>query len=330
MAHRIRLQNSAFVLLLMTSFFAVAQHADPDTFKESYLIQQPWLTGPLLAPAGVTIPKGHTNIEPYLFLIDTNGVYTHDWHTRSISAIQTINPILILSQGLANRLDAQITVPYSVDYRNDQSYSGWGDINLLLGIQAIRSDTWPNLRITIGEIFPVGRYNHLSNTRLGTDAIGAGSYQTNLIANFQKAFRIFEGRVLRTRLSLGYIIPTAVNLQGLNTYGGGIGTNGTLKVGNKFNGIFGLEYTLTQKWVPALDIQYNYNAASTFSGIPGTTKTGEALNGNVGSAASISLAPAIEYNFNSSLGIIGGAWFTVAGRNSSEFTSAILAINYYR
>ena len=43
----------------------------------------------------------------------------------------------------------------------------------------------------------------------------------------------------------------------------------------------------------------------------------------------LSLAPAIEYNFNENWGVIAGPWFTVAGKNSSAFIVGMLAINIY-
>jgi hypothetical protein len=43
----------------------------------------------------------------------------------------------------------------------------------------------------------------------------------------------------------------------------------------------------------------------------------------------ISLAPAIEYNFNQYFGIICGSWFSIFGRNAAIFRSGIIAFNYY-
>lgn len=37
----------------------------------------------------------------------------------------------------------------------------------------------------------------------------------------------------------------------------------------------------------------------------------------------------MEYNFNASVGIIAGVWFTVVGRNSPDFISAVMALNIY-
>ncbi len=46
-------------------------------------------------------------------------------------------------------------------------------------------------------------------------------------------------------------------------------------------------------------------------------------------SAQFSIAPAIEYNWNANIGIIFGSWFTLAGKNSTQFTSGVFAFNYY-
>src|SRR5579872_3298514 len=39
----------------------------------------PWFTGPLLAPSALTIPPGHYNIEPYIYINANTGHYDHNW-----------------------------------------------------------------------------------------------------------------------------------------------------------------------------------------------------------------------------------------------------------
>lgn len=318
-----------FPALLVVSSTAALARSSPAPENNNYAISQPWFTGPLLAPAGVTIPKGHTNIEPYFFYTDSFGVYSSNWQVVRTPSSKTISPTMIISQGLADRLDAQASIPYNYNYNSTDSYHSFGDVSFLLGFQAIASDTWPNLRITVGETFPTGHYNNLSSIHSGVEATGAGSYQTGFAANFQKVFRVFSGRVLRTRLSLAYTIPSSVHVTGFNSYGGGFGTNGTVNPANRFSVDAGLEYTLTQHWVPALDVVFAHASSGTFRGIPGVTATG-GVPSNAGMTYDvISLAPAIEYNFTSRIGVIAGAWFSVTGKNTSNFASGVVALNCY-
>jgi hypothetical protein len=47
------------------------------------------------------------------------------------------------------------------------------------------------------------------------------------------------------------------------------------------------------------------------------------------STSLLTLAPAIEYNFTQTIGVIVGSWFTLKGRNANRFVSAAAALNYY-
>lgn len=295
-------------------------------------IQGPWMTGPLLAPGGTTIPKGHLNIEPYLFITDDNGIYNNRSKVVSAPAATNISPTMIISYGLTNWMDIAASLPYNFKEKEGQSSSGLGDSNVTLGFQVLRSQphSWvPDLRLTVEELFPDGRYENLNPDKLGVDAIGAGSYQTSLGANFQKLHQFDNGKYLSTRLTFSYTIPDRAHVRGFNSYGGGIGTDGTVNPGNVFTTDLGLEYTLTQHWVPAMDIVFTTSQKSTFSGKPGTTANGLPSVNNVPSGDEVSLAPAIEYNFSPNFGIIGGTWFSVYGRNSERFTSGVVAVNLF-
>ncbi len=112
-------------------------------------------------------------------------------------------------------------------------------------------------------------------------------------------------------------------MHGLNVYGGNTSTRGTAYPGNNFSVNVGLEYSLSQPWTLALDLLYIYQAKNRFSGHDGGTPMTSP------SSASYSLAPAIEYNFSDKIGLIGGSWFTVAGRNTAQYINWILALNIY-
>jgi hypothetical protein len=91
----------------------------------------------------------------------------------------------------------------------------------------------------------------------------------------------------------------------------------------------GLEYSLTRNWVLATDVLNTYTNKTWFKGRPGVTASGEPAGIGMHSSNRISLAPAIEYNFSDLFGIIAGCWFTVAGRNSGDFVSGVIAFNWY-
>jgi hypothetical protein len=91
------------------------------------------------------------------------------------------------------------------------------------------------------------------------------------------------------------------------------------------------EYSLTRNWALALDLIGYWKDKANFTGNPGTdlpldTRTVIAKSAGI----AYSLAPAIEYNWNENLGVIAGAWFTVAGKQTSDFFTFVFAVNYYK
>lgn len=281
----------------------------------------PWMTGPLLAPAGKTVPAGHVNLEPYAFYT----TYTHGF--------RNIEGLPILTVGLADFVDVQTAIPLDYSWApNNQHGGGIGDYSLAFGIQLLRQkeQSWlPDLRFVVQEVFPTGRFEHLDPIQGGTDQTGSGSYQTFLGLNFQKLTTLPHDHYLRTRLGLLAAFPSDVKVRGINVFGGTAGTIGVVNPGNSYALDLAFEYTLTQHWVPVFEVLYANNDATNFSGNPGFTPAGSlaAIGGRGGN--SVSLAPAIEYNFNANLGIIAGLWFSITGPHDSKFTSAVVAINYY-
>jgi len=186
----------------------------------------------------------------------------------------------------------------------------------------------PALLFGVKETFPSGRYQKLNPKKGGTDATGAGSYNTTLSFNISKVLWWVSLHPMNFRVSLNYSLPALVGVKGYNAYGGGTGTDGRVHPGNSFQGDFGYEYSFTQKWVAALDIVYVYNGKTTFSGKTGFSAPGvpAAVGGPFNDQ--LSLAPALEYNPNENLSILVGTWFSVWGRNSFNFASAVFTVEY--
>ena len=292
----------------------------------------PWMTGPIIAASGHTLPEGHTNFEPYLFATDNMGFYNHQWHHMDSVKNITINPTMVLTQGLLKRLDVQLIAPYNINHKEGKTDSNVGDMSLILGFQLLEQSpkNWmPDLRITLQEGFPTGKYDNLSLSKNGTDTTGMGSYQTAIGLNFQKMHKFSDAHYLRARLTLIYTRTSDVGVAGPNSYGGGTGTTGTVNPGDKFTADLGLEYTLTQHWVPAIDFSYMGIGATSFRGAVGTASSGAAATVGGPGEEQISIAPAIEYNFSSTMGLIAGVWFTVSGHDANDFVSGVVAFNYY-
>ncbi len=290
-----------------------------------------WMTGPLLAPAGHTVPAGHTNWEPYIFVNNHIGRFGRHGQVLRTPQLIIITPEMVVTQGITNLFDFEAVIPYTFKTRKGQYYSASGDIQLILGFQALTQsrDWWhPDLRMTLGMTAPTGNYQNLNPTKLGTDVTGAGSNQVSFGGTFQRLVLIGK-HFLRWRLSLLYAWLGKVHVAGFNAYGGGVGTLGVVSPGNTFSVDAGFEFALTPHWVPALDITYTTAKRNTFSGVKGVLPNGDPALNPRGRAQLYTLAPAIEYNFNEALGLIAGVWFSVKGVSKPDFVSAVVALNYY-
>ena len=303
----------AYRIMCLRSLFALF-------FFTQAAIASPWMTGPILAPAGRTVPPGHFNFEPYGFYT----LYPAQFRNAEVMPVLTV--------GITNFLDIQTSIPYDYSWDRGQHGEDIGDFNLGFGIQFLRQKeaSWiPDLRVTIQEIFPTGRFDNLNPKKLGTDQTGIGAYQTIVGLNFQRLTQLPNEQYLRTRLSLVGAAISGVNVTGVSAFGGGSKTSGSVKPGNGYSADLAFEYSLNQHWVPVFEMLYVNSQATHFSGNPGFTPGGtvESVGGRGGNQAS--LAPAIEYNFTAQLGIIAGVWFSVTGPHAGEFTSNTIAINYY-
>ena len=279
----------------------------------------PWMTGPLLAPAGKTIPKGHVNFEPYGFY----SVYPQGF--------KNLEGVPIISIGVLDFLDLQTTVPFDYSWQDHTHGGGVGDFSLAVGLQVLRQQDngWlPDFRFVLQEVFPTGKFENLDPRKGGTDQTGIGTYHTFFGFNFQRLTQFQNDHYLRTRLSLVGATATDVKVHGVNAFGGTPDTEGRVHPGNSYSADLAFEYSLTQNWVPVFEVLYARSAGSNFVGNPGFTPGGTLASIGGSGAEQTSLAPALEYNFSPTLGIIGGVWFSVSGPSAGKFTTAAIAINY--
>ncbi len=295
----------------------------------------PWFVGPLLAGGGNTVEPGHINIETYLFATNAYGIFNAEGKTvHNMNNFYTVTPTASIGIGVTKFMDFNATIPYVFNHTDGHTNQGAGDATFGLGFQlfkGVKNNFWhPSVRAVVSETFPTGNFEGLDPDELGTDSTGRGAYQTSFALNFQHAWQLSETKYFNDRLSLGYSLPASSEVQGVNAFGGNNETSGREHLGDQFSADLGLEYTLTKHWVPALDILYTANGKSTFAGVPGTNAEGLPAIQNGPSGEELSLAPAMEYNFNSHWGVIAGPWFSVAGRNAAQFNSAVVAVNYYR
>jgi len=337
--NRIRKLLSIFALL---PFIIWSQeHKTPEQIQQELDIAEtqlkraeemfnPWYTGPLVTPSATMVAPGQSVIQPYIIFTDNYQRFNRD--RKAISLTSHLIQLLALSTfqfGLTDSVDLTITPSGTAQWQSSQSGGGFGDLPIAIGFLVNPQSLYaPKVKFTIQESFPTGRYQHLSSNGLALSGLGSGSYQTKFGLAFGKILNWASKHPINSRLFLGYNIPTPVSVKGFNVYGGGFGTKGKVKPGNTFTADLGLEVSLTQKWVAAMDFAYVASNRTKFHGNLGTLGDGTSASVGGSSSDNLSLAPAIEYNWNDSFGAVAGVQFSVYGRNSFNFVSGQFSVYY--
>jgi hypothetical protein len=315
------------VVLFLTPILALVAGLHSAIPAEDRLTYQPWFTGPLLSPTPINMDPLHPAIEPSLTIFNTYGFYNSHWKMEKQDNVWGINPLIDFQFGITKNLGIETIVSSISNFSKGQRATYFQDTLFLLGYQIsnnIKGSWVPDFRILIEELFPTGKYQKLNPEKLGIDATGFGSFQTGPSFVVRKLYYLPHG-VLTLKWSGTYLFPSSVNVKGFNTYGGGHGTNGTVKPGQSFIAFFSGEYSLNQCWVLAFDSELLFQRKSHFKGKRGTFAPGVPASTELPVSIQISFAPEVECNITPLSGLLGGVWFTVAGRNSNAFASVFFA-----
>jgi hypothetical protein len=282
-----------------------------------------WWTGPLLAASPGSLTPGHFLIEPYLFDAIPQGHYDNDGNRRPVPHANDFGSQSYLLYGLTDKVGVGLIPRFAFnDLGEGRSSSkvGMGDVTVQAqyGLTRFHEGSWlPTTAFVLQETLPVGKYDQLGDRP--ANGFGAGTYSTNLALYSQYFFWMPNGRILRTRLDVSYSISGSAGVRDVSVYGTDEGFRGRARPGNVTVVNAAGEYSLTRNWVLAMDIVYEHDGS--------THVYGSGFDANSGTAHTWSLAPAIEYNFNSRVGIIAGAKFTVAGRNATAVVIPVAAVN---
>lgn len=322
MIKRILLSALAWSCSLQAIQIPVHHYATPQPSVNS-----PWFTGPLLAPSALSIPPGHYNIEPYLYITANTGHYDSNWKRHKIETFW-VNELQPQFQfGLTNWLDFQFSPTLIYNYTKGAGKWVFGDLPFGFDVQLFhtsRKITEWNTAIKLGlkAVIPCGKYQNLDPKKLLTDEGGEGNWQPSVNLVWGNVFYLGKSHFVTWRNSFLYTIPNPVHVKNLNAFGGGPGTNGTVYPPQNFQFDTAIEINLNQNWAFAIDFLGSWWGKTRFKGktiFPNTLPP----------AVQLSLAPGIEYNWSANLGIIFGVWFSVAGRNAIQFTTGVFAFNYY-
>ncbi|MBS0620988.1 MAG: hypothetical protein JSS61_05980 [Verrucomicrobia bacterium] len=310
--YQIRIPMTFFFVFAQFSVFSNGLNHIQNTSRQEY---KQWFTGPIITPNPTTVPPGHPGLELDLIATKNYGFYDSQGKVNRTPTIWGIQPLFDFQVGFNRILGAELIGSMVTNSCKGESSTRLADSIFRLGFQVSidKEGSWiPDFRILLQETFPTGKYQKLSLKKRGADSTGQGSFQTGVQCVFQKAFCMNKSHSFRLRGSIGYFVPSAVVVKGLNCYGGDTNTKGTIYLGNYYTGFLYGEYALSRTWAFACELNYQQGENGKFTKMRGPKIQVPSFN-------QLSVLPEIQHTYSENLGIIFGGWFTVSGRNSSAF-----------
>lgn len=303
--------------------------ATSNAFADRQSREDAWWTGPILAAGASTLPPGHALVEPYMFNVMSQGRYDANGKRQSGPHQHSFGSFTYLLYGLVEGFTVGVIPRFNYnDVSNGLDSSGikLGDFTVqgTYRLSQFREGSYvPTASLTLGTTFPTGKYDHLGSRP--SDGVGTGAYATELALNTQYFLWMPNGRIIRTRLNLSYEVSDTVSVKDVSVYGTSEGFRGHAKPGRTFVIDSAWEYSLTRNWVLATDVVYQHDTSTKLRGF--NTPTMTRIQADFRSSESFTLAPAVEYNWSPTMGVIVGTVFTVAGRNTGANVVPVMAVN---
>lgn len=326
MRHARILGAALWILAAAAAAFAHEPEAAPCAI--THPMDDAWWTGPMLANTAETAPRGHYLLEPYLYDVSTQGQFTEDGKRHSASHANNVGNLTYIVYGLSNTWGVGVIPTGGYNKLSGSSSSGFGDLTLqaqhrLTHFQPCRHV--PTLSIALQQTLPTAKYDRLGDQAAA--GFGAGAYTTNAAVYSQMYFWMPNRRIVRVRLNLSESFSSIVDIKDASVYGTSDGFRGETKPGNVFFADLAGEYSVTRRWVAALDATYRHANDTLVTGhyLP---NPGEPVLIHSGSSDAFGFAPAVEYNFNSKLGVLLGTRIIARGRNTARTITPAIAINF--
>jgi hypothetical protein len=315
---RARIGGVAFAVALFAS-----SHAFADDIGDSPHAGARF-TGPLVSGAP-TMPAGLFNIEPYLIYNQVRGHYDDNGDRISQDHAGGWHLALPMQYGLTERvtLNAGLNAFHGENAFGDGT-TRMGDATVGASFKLAQGGghAKPSLTLAVRQNLPFGHHDRmeLEPHELTT---GSGAATTSIALHGQ-VYATIGGRTLRSRANLKWVLPhDGAGVHGASVYGTPAGFEGSVDLHGGSEATLGFEYAVNPRWVLATDVVHERNRGfeargATASALVTTTR---------GASWRTSLAPAVEYHFNDNVGVIAGAFVSIAGRSSSAILAPQVAVN---
>src|SRR5438477_91546 len=246
-------------------------------------------TGPMLASTAETLPHGHFYTEPYFYDVMVGGNH----HPGSSGFYQ---------YGLLDNL----TVGFQPSFATATNHIGRGmaigDFKLLSQLRLTHftpKHRVPTIALVLNEVIPTGKFDRLGPTQEGH---GSGAFATEGGVNVQHWLRLKNGRLLRARINVLQRFYNKASIEGRSVYGTDAAFRGHARPGARTTLIGAVEYSLTNQWVLAFDVEA-YCAGRT-SVVGRETSGGPVVRTTAAASRDVGFAPAVEYNWSPSTGAL--------------------------
>ena len=324
------LQRTLSVSLLLASALASASACANERSLENVNFM-----GPLITPNPAGLPQARWFLEPYLVRVDSNAYYDADGERRRSAqdsgAWAVVMPVMY---GFSDRLMGQVNLSASRSESGSARSSGFraGDTTARLQslLQAPNADgTRPAVSVALVQRFSTGSHDRITGNAL--DAQGDGVQRTTAALGVQQVVWMGNERPMRWRAqpSAGPA-PSRTAISGASVYGTDDSFQGHIARGSVLGLSVAAEYSFNPRWVGVMEVAASRETGQRLSGFARNAGGAiERIDEHRPASRSLTLAPAVEYHFSPSLGLIAGVEFTVAGRNTGRIVSPQVALGVF-
>jgi len=324
------LQRTLSVSLLLASALASASACANERSLENVNFM-----GPLITPNPAGLPQGRWFLEPYLVRVDSNAHYDADGERqRSAQDSGAWAVVMPVMYGFSDRLMGQVNLSASRAESGTGHSGGFraGDTTARLQylLQAPSADgTRPAVSLAVSQRLSTGSHDRITGNPL--DAQGDGVQRTTVALGVQQVVWMPNGRPLRWRGQLmAGPAPARTALSGASIYGTEAGFQGHIARGSVLGLSVAGEYSFNDRWVGVMELAASRETGQRLIGfMPTADGGGRRIDEQRPASRSLSVAPAVEYHFSPSLGLIAGVEITLAGRNTGRVISPQVALGVF-